>query len=44
MRSFRFDNGHEFNFANFIEFCNKKGIRRELMQAYSLQQNGVTKH
>jgi hypothetical protein len=35
MKSFRFDNGGEFNFANFIEFYNKEGIRKELMQVYS---------
>jgi len=37
------DQGGEYLFDDFTDLCNKSDIRRELTQANSLQQNGVSK-
>ena len=38
----RTDRGGEFNSLEFTDYCNEHGIRRQLIAAYSPQQNGVT--
>ena len=39
----RSDNGGEYTFGGFIDFCNEAGIKRELTIPYNPQQNGVAK-
>jgi hypothetical protein len=41
IRVLRSDNGSEYTSKEFKEFCAGKGIRRELIFPYNLQQNGV---
>ena len=35
------DRGGEFNSIEFSDFCKQSGIKRQLMAAYTPQQNGV---
>jgi transposase InsO family protein len=42
VKALRSDNGGEYISNEFKYFCNKEGIRRELIAPHSLQQNGVT--
>ncbi|GKV53318.1 hypothetical protein SLEP1_g59850, partial [Rubroshorea leprosula] len=37
----RTDRGGEFNSKEFVDFCEYNGIKRQLIAAYTLQQNGV---
>jgi transposase InsO family protein len=37
----RYYNGEEFNSKEFIDFCNKHGIKRKFFVARTPQQNGV---
>jgi transposase InsO family protein len=41
MNMFQTDNGREFTSINFHNFCQEHRIRRELLCAYTSQQNGV---
>ena len=41
IRALRSDNGGEYTFGEFDDFCQKAGIKRELTVPYSPQQNGV---
>lgn len=38
------DRGGEFNSEDFVNFCKDNEIQRQLTNAYTPQQNGVTKH
>ncbi len=40
----KFNNKGEFNFEKFNKFYNQERIRKELMQPYSPQQNGIIEH
>ena len=42
VKALRSDNGGEYISKKFKEFCNKEGIRRELIAPHNPQQNGVT--
>ena len=37
----RTDRGGEYNSTAFQEYCKKNGIKRQLMAAYTPQQNGI---
>jgi hypothetical protein len=37
------DNGHEYAFKTFNEFCVQHGIHRHLMVSHMTQNNGVVK-
>jgi transposase InsO family protein len=37
----RYDNGGEFTSKEFMEYCNKHGIKRQFFVAKTPQQNGV---
>ena len=41
MKALRSDNGGEFIFGEFKDFCSAEGIRRELIAPHKPQQNGV---
>ncbi|GAA0184999.1 hypothetical protein LIER_32287 [Lithospermum erythrorhizon] len=41
LKCFRTDRGGEFNYAEFNKFIKEHGIRRQLTNAYTPQQNGV---
>jgi transposase InsO family protein len=41
LKVLRSDNGGEFTFGEFKEFCREVGIKRELSTPYNPQQNGV---
>ncbi|CAL9007315.1 unnamed protein product [Prunus brigantina] len=41
IRALRTDRGGEFTSNDFVHFCEKNGIHRQLTAAYSPQQNGV---
>ena len=41
IKTLRTDRGREFLSTNFIRFCERNGIRRQLTQARTPQQNGV---
>ena len=41
VKALRSDNGGEFIFGEFKEFCSVEGIRRELIAPHNPQQNGV---
>ena len=38
----RTDNGGEFTSNNFLAYCQEKGIKRQLTNFYTPQQNGVS--
>ena len=38
----RTDNGGEFTSNNFLTYCQEKGIKRQLTNVYTPQQNGVS--
>jgi IS30 family transposase len=40
----RTDHGREFNSASFLEYYRDQGMQKQLMTAYSPQQNGVVEH
>jgi hypothetical protein len=40
--SLRTDNGGEFTSTEFNDYCQNNGIKRQLTNSYTLQQNGVT--
>ncbi|GAU24969.1 hypothetical protein TSUD_312040 [Trifolium subterraneum] len=42
IQALRTDRGGEFTSSVFNEFCNSKGIKRQLTTAYTPQQNGVS--
>jgi transposase InsO family protein len=39
----RYDNGGDFTSKEFMDFCNKHGIKRKFFVAKTPQQNGVIK-
>lgn len=41
IKCLRTDRGGEYNSQEFVEFCEKHGIKRQLTAAYTPQQNGV---
>ena len=41
VKTLRSDNGGEYIFNKFKDFCTKEGIRRELIVPHNPQQNGV---
>jgi transposase InsO family protein len=41
LKCLRSDNGGEYKFDEFVQFCRERDIRREFMAPYSLEQNGV---
>ena len=41
VKALRSDNGGEYIFNEFKEFCNKEGIQREIIAPHNPQQNGV---
>lgn len=41
LKALRNDNGGEFVYSTFKEFCAKEGIRRELIAPHNPQKNGV---
>jgi hypothetical protein len=41
IKKFRTDNGGEFTSKDFLSFCERHGIKKELTCAYTPQQNGV---
>ena len=40
-RAFRTGNGAEYTNSTFVDYCNGRGIRRELTAPYTPQQNGT---
>ena len=42
IKRLRSDNGGEYTFKEFIQYCRDKGIRREFTIPSSPQQNGVS--
>ena len=38
----RLDNGGEYTYGGFSDFCAQEGIRREFTVPYNPQQNGVS--
>ena len=43
IKSLRSDNGREYTFGEFVDYCAEAGIRREFTVPYNPQQNGVAK-
>jgi transposase InsO family protein len=43
IKELRSDNGGEYTSKEFMDFCAREGIRRELIVPYNPQQNGVAK-
>ena len=41
VKALRSNNGGEFIFGKFKDFCSAEGIRRELIAPHNPQQNGV---
>ena len=41
VKALRSDNGGEFIFGEFKDFCSAEGIQRELIAPHNPQQNGV---
>ena len=41
IKSIRSDRGGEYLKSNFIDFCEKEGIEKQLTMSYTPQQNGV---
>lgn len=41
IKSLRADRGGEYTSQEFMNFCEKMGIKRQLTAAYTPQQNGV---
>ena len=41
LRAFRSDRGGEFNSGEFVEYCDKLGVKHYTTAPYSPQQNGV---
>jgi transposase InsO family protein len=41
IKCFRYDNGGEFTSKEFMDFCNKHGIKRQFYVSRTPQQNGV---
>jgi hypothetical protein len=41
IKTLRTDNGGEYTFTEFLDFCKEAGIKREKKVAYNPQQNGV---
>ena len=37
----RSDNGGEYTYGGFIDFCSEVGIKSEFVVLYNMQQNGV---
>ena len=44
LKCLRSDNGGEYMSNAFQEFCDSKGIKRELPPSYNPPRNGVAKH
>jgi len=41
VKALRSDNGGEYIFGDFKDFCSAEGIQRELISPHNPQQNGV---